>query len=419
MRAAGLRRPRRPVHPQVRGQPGPPRLARSQLRQGPATINQIHDPERILYPLRRVGERGSGKFEQVSWEEALRDIGGRIRQAIVDGRTDEVMYHVGRPGEDGFAERVLQAWGVDGHNSHTNVCSSGGRTGYTHWMGFDRPSPDYANAKTIVLLSSHLETGHYFNPHAQRIMEARKNGAKVAVLDVRLSNTASHADLWLAPWPGSEAAIFLAVASYLLRERKIHREYLERWVNWDVSCSGCTRRPADDFSGVPGAADRGLRALHLRVRRGRGSHRRGPGPAAGGDGGRGRDRAGHPHLAVGHGRQPGRLADHPQPVLPQRPHRQRRHPGRHPPQRLGQVHRALPRDAAAERGLEREALADRVPAHHERDVDPAAAPAPRTATGDGSRSTSAGSTTRCGSTRTASPGSTCSPTSPRSGCTSR
>ena len=214
-----------PAHPGSRGR---------NCAKGPATINQIHDPERILYPLRRVGERGSGQFERVSWDEALEDIAARIRSAIVEDRRDEVMYHVGRPGEDGFAERVLQAWGVDGHNSHTNVCSSGGRTGYTHWMGYDRPSPDYANAKVMLLLSSHLETGHYFNPHAQRIMEAKANGAKLVVLDLRLSNTASHADLWISPWPGSEAAIFLSVASYLLRTRQIDQEYMRRWVNWDV-----------------------------------------------------------------------------------------------------------------------------------------------------------------------------------------
>ena len=48
------------------------------------------------------------------------------------------MYHVGRPGEDGYAERVLQAWGVDGHNSHTNVCSAAARLGYTLWTGADQ-----------------------------------------------------------------------------------------------------------------------------------------------------------------------------------------------------------------------------------------------------------------------------------------
>ena len=122
------------------------------------------------------------------------------------------MYHVGRPGEDGFTERILAAWGVDGHNSHTNVCSSNGRAGYQYWMGFDRPSPDHANADVILLVSSHLEAGHYFNPHAQRVMEGKQRGAKLIVFDTRLSNTASHADHWLATYPGSEAAVLLAIA---------------------------------------------------------------------------------------------------------------------------------------------------------------------------------------------------------------
>jgi anaerobic selenocysteine-containing dehydrogenase len=212
-----------PAHPGSRGR---------NCAKGPATINQLNDPERILYPLRRTGARGAGAWERVSWDEALDDIAARIRRSVAQGRPEEVMYHVGRPGEDGFAERFLQAWGVDGHNSHTNVCSSGARFGMTLWTGYDRPSPDYANAKVILLLSSHLETGHYFNPHAQRIMEGKLDGARLVVLDPRLSNTAAHADLWLSPWPGSEAAILLSVASYLLRTRQIDRGYLERWFNW-------------------------------------------------------------------------------------------------------------------------------------------------------------------------------------------
>ena len=123
--------------------------------------------------MRRAGERGEGRWERVTWDEALDDIGGRIRKAILENRRHELMYHVGRPGEDGYANRVLQAWGIDGHNSHTNVCSSSARLGHFLWCGADRPSPDYANAQTILLLSSHLETGHYFNPHAQRIIESQ------------------------------------------------------------------------------------------------------------------------------------------------------------------------------------------------------------------------------------------------------
>jgi anaerobic selenocysteine-containing dehydrogenase len=213
-----------PEHPGSRGR---------NCAKGPATITQVTDPDRILVPLRRAGDRGEGKWEEVSWDAALDDIASRIRVALDEGRRDEVMYHVGRPGEDGFTERVMAAWGLDGHNSHTNVCSSGARSGYAYWMGFDRPSPDHANADVILLVSSHLEAGHYFNPHAQRVMEAKERGAKLIVFDTRLSNTATHADHWVSPYPGSEAAILLAIASHLIRTRRYDREYVRRWWNWE------------------------------------------------------------------------------------------------------------------------------------------------------------------------------------------
>ncbi len=212
-----------PYHPASRGR---------NCAKGPATINQVNDPERILYPLKRVGKRGEGKWERTTWDEVLETFAKKIRAAIVEGRREEVMYHVGRPGHDGYMERVLGAWGVDGHNSHTNVCSSSARFGYQIWCGADRPSPDYTNARFILLISSHLETGHYFNPQAQRIIEGKMKGAKLAVMDPRLSNTASMADYWLPTWPGSEAAVLLAMARILLVEKLYNREYMRRWVNW-------------------------------------------------------------------------------------------------------------------------------------------------------------------------------------------
>jgi anaerobic selenocysteine-containing dehydrogenase len=213
-----------PEHPGSRGR---------NCAKGPATLNQVTDPDRILYPLKRAGQRGMGKWVRVSWDEALNDIAARIRKAIVEDRHNEVMYHVGRPGEDGFTERILAAWGVDGHNSHTNVCSSSARAGYQYWLGLDRPSPDHANAKVIFLISSHLETGHYFNPHAQRVIEAKASGAKLIVFDTRLSNTATHADFWVSPYPGSEAAILLSIANYLIRHNLYNREFVRRWWNWE------------------------------------------------------------------------------------------------------------------------------------------------------------------------------------------
>jgi anaerobic selenocysteine-containing dehydrogenase len=214
-----------PAHPGSRGR---------NCAKGPATINQVTDPERILYPMRRAGRRGEGKWERVTWDEALDDLAGRIRRALSEDRRNEILYHVGRPGHELiYNQRILHAWGIDGHNSHTNVCSAGARTGYAFWHGADRPSPDHANARFILLLSSHLEAGHYFNPHAQRIIEAKERGARVCVIDTRLSNTATKADWWLSTWPGSEAAVLLAMCQVILRERLYDREFLRRWVNWE------------------------------------------------------------------------------------------------------------------------------------------------------------------------------------------
>lgn len=212
-----------PEHPGSRGR---------NCAKGPATVTQLTDPDRILHPLKRTGARGGGQWRRVEWDEALDDIAERIRSAMDEDRHNQIMYHVGRPGEDGFTERMLAAWGVDGHNSHTNICSSGARAGYHFWMGLDRPSPDHENARVILLISSHLEAGHYFNPHAQRVMEGKKRGAKLVVFDTRLSNTATHADHWLSTYPGSEAAVLLAIANHLVRTGRYNKAFVERWWNW-------------------------------------------------------------------------------------------------------------------------------------------------------------------------------------------
>jgi len=214
-----------PYHPTSRGR---------NCAKGPASLNQVYDPERIPYPMKRAegSKRGEGKWVRISWDEALDELAKRIRKCISEGRLTEVMYHVGRPGEDGFMEWILQSWGVDGRNSHTNVCSASARAGYSFIMGADRPCSDFENSRFILLVSSHLESGHYFNPHAQRIIEAKSRGAKLAVIDVRLSNTASMADYWICCWPGTEAAFLLGVANVIIQEDLYNRDFLYKWVNW-------------------------------------------------------------------------------------------------------------------------------------------------------------------------------------------
>ncbi|MEZ4700205.1 MAG: molybdopterin-dependent oxidoreductase [Rhodothermales bacterium] len=247
-----------PRHPGSRGR---------NCAKGPATLNQTYDPERILYPLKRVGERGEGKWKRISWEQALQEIGDKMRESRLK-RRDGIMYHVGRPGEDGYTNRCIQAWGVDGHNSHTNICSAGARAGYFFWSAGDRPSPDYAHARVILLISSHLETGHYFNPHAQRIIEGKENGAKLITFDPRLSNTASKSDVWLPSWPGSEASILLAIANHLIQNDLYDREFVRRWVNWEETLAHFTAHPEPGLDWQPdetptfASFDRLLKALY-------------------------------------------------------------------------------------------------------------------------------------------------------------
>jgi len=225
-----------PAHPGSRGR---------NCAKGPATHNQVYDPERILYPLKRVGARGEGRWRRISWDEALDEISEKMRASRAK-RRDGIMYHVGRPGEDHYANRVIQTWGVDGHNSHTNICSAASRAGYFLWSGGDRPSPDYANAKAILLISAHLESGHYFNPHAQRIIEAQQAGAKIVTFDPRLSNTAAKSDVWLPTWPGSEATVLLAIANHLLQTGAWDREFVKTWVNWEESLRAVPGWAEDD-----------------------------------------------------------------------------------------------------------------------------------------------------------------------------
>ncbi len=236
-----------PYHPASRGR---------NCAKGPATLNQVEDEDRVLYPMKRAGARGAGKWERVSWDSVLDDIAGRMRKAISEGRNNEISYHVGRPGHEGFMEWVLRAWNVDGHNSHTNICSSGARFGYAIWQLFDRPSPDHANAKFILLISAHLESGHYFNPHAQRIIEARMKGAKLAVLDPRLSNTASMSDYWMPSYPGTEAAVLLSMAKVILDEGLYNRNYLDNWVNWQAYLQA-------EYPGTPVLFENFIEALRM------------------------------------------------------------------------------------------------------------------------------------------------------------
>jgi len=212
---------------------------------GYATQSQMYDPDRIPFPLKRApgSKRGEGKWVRTTWDEAMATIGKKMHDTLKKGdemSKKQIMYHVGRPNENGFGHRVPHSMGLDGYNSHTNICSAGARQGTIQWSNDDRNSPDWSNSKLIFLQSSHAaDAGHYFQQAAGRIAEARKKGAKLVVMDPRLSNSAGLADLWVPCWPGTETALYLYLANRILNEKGINGEdqvdhdFVKNWVNWE------------------------------------------------------------------------------------------------------------------------------------------------------------------------------------------
>jgi len=211
---------------------------------GYGTWSQMYDPDRIPFPLKRApgSKRGEGKWVRVTWDEAMKDIGAKIRELLEQGDEEAkkmFIYHVGRPNENGFGNRIPHTLGFDGYDSHTNICSAGARQGSIQWANDDRNSPDWANARLIFLQSSHAaDAGHYFQQSAGLIADARKRGAKMVVIDPRLSNSAGMADLWLPVWPGTEAALYLYLANRILNEKGkngedlVDHEFVKNWINW-------------------------------------------------------------------------------------------------------------------------------------------------------------------------------------------
>ncbi len=220
-----------PLHPGSRGR---------NCAKGYATQSQMYDPDRLAFPIKRApgSKRGEGKWIRTTWDEAMTTIGKKMGDTLRIGdelSKKSVMFHVGRPNENGFTGKFWQTLNTDAFNSHTNICSSGGRTPTIQWANDDRSSPDWANAKLIFLNSSHAaDAGHYFQQAAGHIADARKKGAKLVVMDPRMSNSAGMADLWIACWPGTEPVIYLYLVHRMLQEKKVNETFVKKWFNWEV-----------------------------------------------------------------------------------------------------------------------------------------------------------------------------------------
>jgi thiosulfate reductase/polysulfide reductase chain A len=221
----------------VAGNPLDPNNGASLCAKGQSgpTINDY--PERVLFPLRRAGRRGEGLWKRITWDEAYAELAKRIKRCIDGGTPEQVAIHYGRSRISDVVDRFMNAIGSPVVLNHRALCSLNKRAANYATIGdTDWETVDAARTKYLLNFGSNFYECHQGHIHfLKRVIRGRyDNGAKLVTFDVRLSNTAGRSDEWLAPFPGTEGAVALAMGHVILAANEIDREFLEQWTNYPL-----------------------------------------------------------------------------------------------------------------------------------------------------------------------------------------
>jgi anaerobic selenocysteine-containing dehydrogenase len=198
-------------------------------------IAATYYPERLLYPLKRLGKRGEGKWQRITWDEALDTIAARLQKLRDEGRPDKFGIQVGRDKTQGLIGRFLSAVGSPTALNRRSICSSNNRLGTMTYYGtaMDWGQPDLARTQYVLNFGSNLMEAHQGGfGGIQRLQAARlDHGAKLVTFEIRPSATASISDEYYAVNPGSDGAIAMAMAHVIVREGLADRRFWDRWCN--------------------------------------------------------------------------------------------------------------------------------------------------------------------------------------------
>lgn len=248
----------------VDGNPKDPNSRGRLCGRGQAALNHQYHPERLLYPLKRVGKRGEGKWRRITWEEAYDEVATRLRAVRDSGKPEEFAFHQGRNRSPDAINRFLQAYGTNTHLTHRGLCSAGRRAAaLTYFFETDWDLGDYEHSKYILNFGSNMFEAHQGHvAGAQRIQRGRfENGAKLVTFDVRMSNTAGNSDEFHMPFPGTDGAIALAMANTIVAETLYDAKFFADWANCTIEelwqqIQGYTPEWAEQLSSIPAATIR-------------------------------------------------------------------------------------------------------------------------------------------------------------------
>ncbi|MGA1167020.1 MAG: molybdopterin-dependent oxidoreductase, partial [Burkholderiaceae bacterium] len=189
---------------------------------------RVYHPERLLQPLRRVGPKGSGRFEPVSWDDALRDIAQRLAEVARQDPQAILPYsYAGTMGQvqgEAMASRFFARLGASFLDR--TICSNAGKVGltYTHGAPVGMPVETFAESRLIWIWGSNAIGSHL---HFWRLaQQAKRAGAKLVCIDPRRTETADKCDQHVALRPGTDAALALGIAHQLVVNDWLDHDYL-------------------------------------------------------------------------------------------------------------------------------------------------------------------------------------------------
>ncbi|WP_062436797.1 molybdopterin-containing oxidoreductase family protein [Herbidospora daliensis] len=247
----------------IEGNPADPNSQGSVCAKGVAGPSVLYDPNRLLYPLKRVGRRGEGKWKRITWEEAYTEIADRLRAIRESGRPEEFAFQQGRNRSTDIVARFLDAFGTPSAFNHRALCSLNRRAAILSTIGdSDWDLGDFENSRYILNFGSNWAEAHQGHiPVAIRMMRARERGAKIVTFDARLSNTAALSDEWHPVRPGTDGLIALAISHVICAEELWDRDWFDRWTNYPAEkyaehVAAYTPELAEAESGVPAEAIR-------------------------------------------------------------------------------------------------------------------------------------------------------------------
>jgi len=201
---------------------------------GNAGIQALYDPDRLKYPMIRIGEKGEGKFKRVSWDEAYEAIlNGTDKfpglSKILDEEEDNrssMMFCAGEGMAEHTFKQFYQAFGSANWLNHASICLQTVASGYGVTLGA-YPQADLDNAEYVIMAGANRAEAIVTPDTMDLFKRTKGRGAKMICIDPRFTNTAAKADKWLAIKPGTDLAFVLALTYVTLTEELQNKEYIK------------------------------------------------------------------------------------------------------------------------------------------------------------------------------------------------